>query len=74
MKWIEKQAKKAKDDNCFMFAMNHYPIIPSVPIFDLVGDAKLKNWRTVAEVFPEWGINLVFTGHMHIQSVNEYIN
>lgn len=74
MKWIEKQAIKAKDDNCFMLAMNHYPIIPSVPIFDLVGDAKLKNWRTVAEVFPEWGINLVFTGHMHIQSVNEYIN
>ncbi|HZJ75544.1 MAG TPA: metallophosphoesterase [Clostridia bacterium] len=74
MGWIEKQAKKAKEDNCFMFAMNHYPIIPSVPVFDLVGDAKLKNWRSVAEVFPEWGINLIFTGHMHIQSVNEYIN
>lgn len=74
MKWIEEQAKKAKEDNCFMFAMNHYPIIPPVPVFDLVGDAKLKNWRSVAEAFPEWGINLVFTGHMHIQSVNEYIN
>lgn len=74
MDWIKEQAKKAKDDNCLMFAMNHYPIIPSVPVFSLVGDAKLKNWREAAETLADIGVNLVFTGHMHIQSVNEYIN
>lgn len=74
MDWIKEQAKKAKEDNCLMFAINHYPIIPPVPVFDLVGDAKLKNWREAAETLADIGVNLVFTGHMHIQSVNEYIS
>ncbi len=74
MQWIKKQASDAKKDGCFMFAINHYPVIPSVPVFDLVEDAKLKKWKETAEALPDLGINIIFTGHMHIQSVNEYIN
>lgn len=72
MAWLGEQIARAKKDNCYMFAINHYPIIPSVPIFSILGDAKVKQWRTVASFLADSGINLIFTGHMHIQSINQY--
>ena len=70
--WAKEQIDLAKADGCFIFAINHYPIIPSVPVFDLIGDAHVNHWRQVASFLADNGVNLAFTGHMHIQSVNEY--
>ena len=72
MNWAKKQLDKAKEDNCSVFAICHYPIIPPVPTFDLVGDAKIKDWRKVASFLADNGVELVLTGHMHIQSINEF--
>ena len=72
MAWAKEQIDKAKEDNCSFFAICHYPIIPSVPVFDLVGDAKIKEWRKVASFLADNGVELVLTGHMHIQSINEF--
>ena len=72
MSWAKKQLDKAKEDGCSVFAICHYPIIPSVPVFDLVGDAKIKDWRKVASFLADNGVELVLTGHMHIQSINEF--
>ncbi|MBQ5824157.1 MAG: metallophosphoesterase [Clostridia bacterium] len=72
MTWAKEQLDKAKEDNCSVFAICHYPIIPSVPVFDLVGDAKIKEWRKVASFLADNGVELILTGHMHIQSINEY--
>lgn len=72
MAWAKEQIDKAKEDNCSVFAICHYPIIPSVPVFDLVGDAKIKEWRKVASFLADNGVELVLTGHMHIQSINEF--
>lgn len=74
MAWAKEQLDKAKNDNCSVFAICHYPIIPSVPVFDLVGDAKIKEWRKVATFLADNGVELVFTGHMHIQSINEFFS
>ena len=70
--WAKEQLDKAKEDNCSVFAICHYPIIPSVPVFDLVGDAKIKEWRKVASFLADNGVELILTGHMHIQSINEF--
>ncbi len=70
--WAEEQIKKANDDGCSVFAICHYPVIPSVPVFDLVGDAKIKQWRKVASFLADNGVELILTGHMHIQSINEF--
>ncbi len=70
--FIKEQAEKAKKDGAYIFAMCHYPILPSVPVFDFVGDARVKNWREIASFLADNGINLVLTGHMHIQSVNKF--
>lgn len=72
--WIKIQLDEAKKDGCSVLAMCHYPMIPSVPVFDLVGDAKLKNWRRTASFLADNGVELILTGHMHIQSVNEYVS
>lgn len=72
MAWAKEQIDKAKEDNCSIFAICHYPIIPSVPVFDLVGDAKIREWRKVASFLADNGVELILTGHMHIQSINEF--
>ena len=72
MLWAKEQLDKAKEDNCFVFAACHYPIIPSVPAFGLVGDAKIRDWKKVASFLADNGVELVLTGHMHIQSINEF--
>ena len=70
--WAKIQLDKAKEDGCTVFAICHYPIIPPVPVFDLVGDAKIKEWRKVASFLADNGVELILTGHMHIQSINEF--
>ncbi len=72
MAWAKEQLDKAKADGCTVFAICHYPIIPSVPVFDLVGDARIKDWRKVAAFLADNGVELALTGHMHIQSINEF--
>lgn len=72
--WIKIQLDEAKRDGCSVLAMCHYPMIPSVPVFDLVGDAKLKNWRRTASLLADNGVEFILTGHMHIQSINEYVS
>lgn len=72
MVWAKEQLDKAKKDGCSVFAICHYPIIPPAPVFDLVGDAKIKDWRKVATFLADNGIELVLTGHMHIQAINEF--
>jgi len=70
--WIKEQLDRAKEDGCFVFAICHYPIIPSVPVFDLINDAHIRNWRQVASFLADNGVHLAMTGHMHIQSINEF--
>lgn len=72
MVWAKEQLDKAREDGCSVFAICHYPIIPPVPVFDLVGDAKIKDWRKVASFLADNSVELVLTGHMHIQSINEF--
>jgi 3',5'-cyclic AMP phosphodiesterase CpdA len=72
--WMKIQLDEAKKDGCSVLAMCHYPMIPSVPVFDLIGDAQLKNWRRTASFLADNGVEFILTGHMHIQSINEYVS
>lgn len=72
--WMQIQLDDAKKAGCDVFAICHYPVIPPVPVFDLVGDAKLRDWRKTASFLADNGVELVLTGHMHIQSINEYVS
>lgn len=72
LNWAKEQLENAQKVGARVIAMCHYPVIPSVPVFDLVGDAHVKNWREIATFLADNGVKLVLTGHMHIQSINEF--
>ncbi|HZK39494.1 MAG TPA: metallophosphoesterase [Clostridia bacterium] len=70
MQWIKTQIDAAKAAGDVFFAVNHYPLLPGSPIMAMVGDAVIKNWEEVTCRLADWGLQLVFTGHMHMQTIN----
>lgn len=68
--WIEAQAKKAKADGKMMIAMEHYPVLAGQPILNLIPDARQKGGKKLINTLADNGVHLIFTGHMHNQSIN----
>ncbi|MCD7828522.1 MAG: metallophosphoesterase [Clostridiales bacterium] len=70
MAWAKEQIQKAADDGQMMIAMEHYPILPGQPVFSLIPDARQKKSKDVYTMLADNGVHLIFTGHMHNQSIN----
>ena len=68
--WIEEQAKKAREDKQTMIAMCHYPIHPGQPLFSIISPMVIKDAYEFACFLADNGIHLMFSGHMHNQSIN----
>lgn len=73
VEWIKEQAKKARAENQVMFAVCHYPVLPIQPIFSIIKSALMYDYKSVATLLADEGVHLVFTGHMHNQSINEFV-
>lgn len=74
IEWIKEQTKKAREDGQMMFAMNHYPLMPGQPILSIIKSTYQKDGYEVCEMLADEGVHLVFTGHMHNNSINEHIS
>jgi len=72
MAWITAQIEDARQNGELILGMTHYPILPGAPIMGLIGDAVMQDWPDVADTLAAAGMPLVFTGHMHMQSVNKH--
>lgn len=68
--WMKEQLDSAKADGQMIFAMEHYPVLPGQPILSLIGDATQKESQKLIDLLADNGCNLIFTGHMHNQSIN----
>ena len=68
--WIAEQAQKAQADGKMMFAMEHYPVLPGQPVLALISDAWQAESKKLVETLADNGVHLIFTGHMHNQSIN----
>lgn len=73
VEWIKKQTKKAREDGQTMFAICHYPVLPIQPIFSIIKSSLMYDYKAVAALLADEGVHLVFTGHMHNQSINEFV-
>ena len=73
MAWIIEQIEDARQSGNLIIGMTHYPILPGSPIMRLIGDAVMQDWPNVADTLAAAGLPLVFTGHMHMQSVNKHV-
>ena len=57
-----------------MIAMSHYPLLPGVPLFGLLGgEVVMKNADYITTLLADEGVHLCFTGHMHNQAVNKKV-
>lgn len=72
MDWALAQIKAAQDAGEYIFAMTHYPLLPGSAVMNLIEDAKLTDWEKRAQQFADAGLKLMFTGHMHMQSLTQY--
>lgn len=72
--WIREQCQKAREDGQMMFAMNHYPLCPGQPILSIVNTTYQRGSADVLDMLADEGVHLVFTGHMHNQSINYKIS
>ena len=71
IEWILKQTKQAREDGETMIAMSHYPLLPGVPLFGLLGgEVVMKNADYITSMLADEGVHLCFTGHMHNQAIN----
>lgn len=71
--WIKEQAEKAKKDNQTIVAMCHYPILPGQPLFSIISKMLIRDAYDFASFLADNGIHIIFTGHMHNQSINELV-
>jgi len=71
--WIAGQIEAAKAAGDLIFGMMHVPLLPGSPILAGVGDATIQNGPGVATALADLGLPLMFTGHMHMQSVNKLV-
>jgi len=53
-----------------MIAMEHYPVLPGQPVFGLIADAREAQAQRLIDTLADNGVHLIFTGHMHNQSIN----
>lgn len=70
LSWINAQANKAQADGKMMIAMEHYPVLAGQPILNIIPDARQKSSKKLIETLADNGVHLIFTGHMHNQSIN----
>ena len=73
IEWIKQQTAKAREDGQMMIAMNHFPLLPPQPLFTIIGSAMQKQSAEAVQLLADEGVGIVFTGHMHQQSINEYV-
>jgi len=71
MGWIVEQIEDAKRCGDLIFGMTHVPILPGSPVLARVGDATIHDGKAIATRLADAGLPLMFTGHMHMQSVNK---
>ena len=70
IEWIKEQTAKAREDGQMMFAMCHYPIIPGQPLFSIISPMVIRDAYKFASFLADEGVHMIFTGHMHNQSIN----
>ena len=66
VRWVRTQAEKAKADGRYPILMMHHNLLDHMPIQRLINRNFIVRFHnTTAELFADWGIRTVFTGHEH---------
>ena len=73
LKWVKEQAKLAKKDGRYPIVMMHHNLLDHLPIQRVLSRNFIVKFHfTTAELFADWGIKTVFTGHEHCSDATVY--
>lgn len=73
LEWVKEQAEIAKADGRYPILMMHHNLLDHLPAQRIVSKNFIVKYHfTTAELFANWGIRLVFTGHEHCSDATSY--
>lgn len=73
LKWVKDQAELAKEDGRYPIVMMHHNLLDHLPIQRVLSRNFIVKFHfTTAELFADWGIKTVFTGHEHCSDATVY--
>ena len=73
MDWVRKQAQQAKKDGRQPILMMHHNLLDHMPVQSIFSkDFIVQFHLSTADLFANWGIKLVFTGHEHCSDAATY--
>lgn len=71
MKWILEQLKDAQENDQYVIAMTHHPMIAPSPFYAIIGKGDMqRNHETTREIFADAGLQCMLTGHTHIHNIS----
>ncbi len=71
--WISERAKEAREENQFIIAMTHHPLIAPSPFYEIIGRGDmLGDYKQRIGQLADIGVQFIFTGHTHIPDTSVY--
>ncbi|MGN1421184.1 MAG: metallophosphoesterase family protein [Eubacterium sp.] len=71
MNWILEQLKDAQENDQYVIAMTHHPMIAPSPFYAIIGKGDMqRNHETTREIFADAGLQCMLTGHTHIHNIS----
>lgn len=72
VRWYMDQIEQAHTAGEYIFVMSHHPVLPPSPVYPLFSQKDMIfNYEATARRFADAGIDLLFTGHTHMQHINQ---
>jgi hypothetical protein len=73
MHWVRIQAQQAKEDGKYPILMMHHNLLDHMPLQSIFSKNFIVKFHySTADLFANWGIKLVFTGHEHCSDAAVY--
>lgn len=71
MQWILDQLKDAYDNDQYVIAMTHHPMISPSPFYAIIGKGDMqRNHEITREIFADAGLHCMLTGHTHVHDIS----
>lgn len=71
MEWILEQLKDAYDNDQYVIAMTHHPMIAPSPFYAIIGNGDMqRNHEVTREIFADHGLHCMLTGHTHVHDIS----
>lgn len=72
MQWILDQLRDAQNNDQYVIAMTHHPMISPNPFYSIIGAGDMqRNHETTREIFADAGLYCMLTGHTHVHNISE---